>query len=732
MKDFKKNYLLFLLIAFIFVVTIGFFSYGKYRESSLRGQVTQDSNLTLKKINQFKILLFQSLSEQREYLITGQPEHLDIYMYDRFRASGLIDTLVNEASSESQKNRARQIAEDFNELVRPMDARDFFIIRGEFIKKINTREWRDAQIDLIRNIDAMTEEENAIFDARLDSLINLNRNFYIAVAIGSFAALAVLMYMNYYLLVLQNREADIQKKFEELKERQAQSFQATRDGLFEWDLKNQTMYWSPRLKEMIGYGEDELKSSPETLEQLMHPEDRENFWKEIHEHLRGEIPEHSAFFRWKHKNNYWIWINSRGQAIFNEFGDPFKLIGVHTDVTKLKEYELQMAKSRDEAEKANSAKSDFLAHMSHEIRTPLTAITGVAEILNLQNEKFDEKTRKLLGALNASAIGLKDLINDILDFSKIESGKIALEDRSIDLVEFFAQLNAIVSVKAQEKSLELTFDDSAVRGLQITGDQTRIRQILINLIGNAIKFTNKGQVSVRAEKISAGLQDVLTITVSDTGIGIAAENLPYIFDSFKQADASISRKFGGTGLGLPIARKLAQLMGGSISVVSKIGEGSEFTLFLPVNSKAAEPQEDVIHQSLVEEKLNLGPEDKILVVEDYEGNIAFISHILNEMGVRYDLGRTGLEGLKLWSDNAYKLVLMDIQMPEMDGISAVKHIRTIEDEKSLSRTPVIAMTAHAFSEDRAKCLAAGFDEYLAKPLSKKSLFEKMSTLIDKV
>ncbi len=724
MKDFKKNYIAFLIIAALFVGGIGLFSYSKYKESRVRGEITGNSHRVLQSASEIKTYLFQSLSEHRRYREAGQEEELNKYYKSKDKTSRLIETVSSSASGPNQKDKALKIQDSFIKLTETIES----LKVGELA---TTPSFRKDLSGLMKSINEFIEVEEKVFDARLTSLIALNRNFYIALVGGTFAAFALLMYMNYSLLMAQNREAVMQRKLELLKERQSQSFNATRDGLFEWKLqendREHAMYWSPRLKEMVGYSDSDLEASAETLEKLMHPDDREKFWHKLHKHLRGEMEEFSSIFRWRHKDGNWVWINARGRAIFNEFKEAVKLVGVHTDVTTLKEYELQLAKSKDEAEKANSAKSDFLAHMSHEIRTPLTAITGVAEILNMQKHKFDEKSQKLMEALSASSIGLRDLISDILDFSKIESGKIALEEKQIDLRDLFENIVSIISVRSSEKNLAFDCNFSEVDGLQIRGDKTRLRQILINLIGNAVKFTNKGHVRVQAYPVEINSVEMLRVDVSDTGIGIESNQFNYIFESFRQADASVSRKYGGTGLGLPIARHLARLMGGDIFVSSTQGEGSLFTLQIPLikYDEVRKENQPAIHYTLP--ILNKG--EKILVVEDYEGNIAFISHILDEMGIEFDLGRTGLEGLKLWDENDYRLILMDIQMPEMDGISAVKHIRRKEKEMEKHRMPIIAMTAHAFSEDREKCLTAGFDEYLPKPLTKQALFEKMLGLL---
>jgi len=244
----------------------------------------------------------------------------------------------------------------------------------------------------------------------------------------------------------------------------------------------------------------------------------------------------------------------------------------------------------------------------------------------------------------------------------------------------------------------------------------RLRQVLINLIGNAIKFTEKGKVTVSVAKEKRGKTQLIKIEVADTGIGIAPENFSLIFERFKQADSSVSRKYGGTGLGLPISRNLVQLMGGEISLSSVIGEGSTFVIEIP-----ARPAKDVgdrkINKALSKKigetmKISSGTPSKVLIAEDYEGNIVVLSYILDDIGCSYDVARTGVEALGYWKEKHYDLVLMDIQMPEMDGFTATSEIRKLELEKNLQRTPIIGMTAHALVGDKDKCIAAGMDSYL--------------------
>ncbi len=336
--------------------------------------------------------------------------------------------------------------------------------------------------------------------------------------------------------------------------------------------------------------------------------------------------------------------------------------------------------------------------------------------------------------LNSSTQSLKELVSDILDFSKIESGELELEETPFGLQNLFEQVISIVSVKAHEKSIDFKFDYESVRRLRILGDRARLRQILINLIGNAVKFTDKGSVEVTTTRTAVNGETFLRIDVRDTGIGIDPKHFEMIFERFKQADSSVSRKYGGTGLGLPISLRLARLMGGNITVESTIGKGSTFTLIIPIEQEEeiAELQTDQSLNHLLSESIRErgGKEKRLLLVEDYEGNIVLLSYLLDSLNCTYDIARTGLEALNMWKQTAYSLILMDVQMPEMDGFTATAQIRRMEQEKSLPRTPIIGMTAHALVGDKEKCIEAGMDSYLPKPIVEIDLKAKIAEYLD--
>lgn len=427
--------------------------------------------------------------------------------------------------------------------------------------------------------------------------------------------------------------------------------------------------------------------------------------------FRGELINYD-----KEGREYWLGLSV--VPIYDAEGKVEYFAAIERDITERKQFESTLISARDAAEAANRAKSEFLANMSHELRTPMNGVLGMCSLL-IESELSDEQS-ETAGLIHSSAENLLDMLNDILDISKVEAGDLELEDAPFDMRICLEDAVQLYSSIAQEKGLRLTFTYDEATPPCVMGDAGRVQQVLCNLIGNAIKFTETGGISL-AVKMQG---DHMRIAVNDTGIGIPENKLDSIFNKFEQADSSVTRKYGGTGLGLAITRQLVELMEGRIEVHSTLGKGSEFAFMLPVRLSphgAIPVNQRVAVVPQRETAYTIPPAARILAVDDHPINTLFIKRLLKKMGaVQLDTAANGLEALECMDKAAYDLVLLDCQMPELDGYAVTARIRERERHTG-QHLPIVAMTANAMVGDREKCLKAGMDDYISKPIAPNAL-----------
>jgi PAS domain S-box-containing protein len=508
-------------------------------------------------------------------------------------------------------------------------------------------------------------------------------------------------------------------------------------GYWDWDLANNKEYLSPGYKRMLGYQDAELPNTLGLWQQLIYPADLPSMLDCISCHIQsqGERPYYREV-RYQHKNGSLVWVICSGRVIeWNEQGQALRMIGCHIDITDRKLTELQLQQTNERLIQATRLKDEFLASMSHELRTPLNAILGMTE--GLQDEVFGSINPQQLKALKTIEHGgshLLELITDILDVAKIEAGQIELNSMPTDVEALCQSSLVFIRQQALEKQIQLQLK-LPLNLPDLLVDERRIRQVLINLLSNAVKFTPAGRsILLEVQDAADALaHNHLRISVIDTGIGIAPENFDKLFQPFVQIDGALNRQYNGTGLGLALVKQMVELHGGQVLVTSEVGVGSCFSIDLPCLAKtsiAADANSATggnIRTLLGNSATATSP--LILLAEDNEDNISSIASYLEASGYRLVLARNGQEAIALARSEQPNLVLMDIQMPVMDGIEAIRQIRRDPD---LARLPIIALTALAMIGDRDRCLAAGADEYLSKPIKLKQLVVAVQQSLGKI
>jgi PAS domain S-box-containing protein len=499
-------------------------------------------------------------------------------------------------------------------------------------------------------------------------------------------------------------------------ERLALALEVTNDGLWDWDCVSGSTYFSPHYYAMLGFEPGEFEASYDAWRSLIHPDDVEAIEEEVARHVAsGEVFE--TEFRMRNKSGHWTWIMARGRVVGKDGqGRAVRMVGTHVDVTERKNAEYAALRAKEAAEAASRAKSEFLANMSHEIRTPLNGIMGMLQLL--QSTSLDNEQLEYSKMAVQSTSRLTSLLSDILDLSRVEAGKMPIRPETFNLREKLQQSIDLFAPLALQSGLELRNHFDGTLPHNVTGDPIRLQQVLTNLIGNAFKFTQSGFVNVEAYPLPARNENQLRIffEISDTGCGIPDEALEHLFQPFSQVSTGYTRQYQGAGLGLSICKRLVGLMGGNMAISSEVGAGTSVYFCVTLDKALELP----VRESLATE-LFVQQSRKILVAEDDEVNLFAVRELLSKNEHEVVTARDGAQVLKHFAAQDFDLILMDIQMPGMDGIEATRRIRAAEEATGKKPVPIIAMTAYAMEGDRERLLEKGMDGYVAKPFSIKEL-----------
>ncbi|MCX7987269.1 MAG: PAS domain S-box protein [Bacteroidales bacterium] len=501
------------------------------------------------------------------------------------------------------------------------------------------------------------------------------------------------------------------------------AMEAVNDGVFEWDLLNDRIYFSERNFTMLGFQPGEFEANHLVWDQMIHPDDRAKNYMKLRRHLKGELDHYEIEYRIKNKKGNYQWILERGKVIErDDNGYPLKIVGTHSDIDLRKHMEENLRLALEKAEESNRLKSAFLTNMSHEIRTPMNGILGFSALLE-RDDLSAEKRKMYIEVIKSSSRQLLNIVNDILDISKIASGQLKLIEEPFNLHLLMQSLYNTYSeeliYKGLNDKIELILSVRSDTTPMILADKSRLQQILEHLLNNAVKFTSEGEIEFGYHEKAEELE----FYVKDTGIGIEPEKHQLIFEAFRQIDMSDSRRYGGLGVGLSICHGLITLMGGKIWLESEPGKGTTFFFTIPLQKPMQ--NSDFARHTVDVPKFSVIPQ--VLVVEDVMENYLLLDEILKSIGANVFHASEGNTAIQLLKEKPeINLILLDLRLPDMSGYDVFEIIK-----QNYPHIPVIVQTAYALIEDKAKILQMGFDGYLVKPIDKTKLIQMIYNILER-
>ena len=545
---------------------------------------------------------------------------------------------------------------------------------------------------------------------------------------------ALVWWIAAWLEAAETKRAMAERMLQASEERFQLAVRGSNDGLWDWDIPNNRLYWSERFKDMLGIYDREFQPSYEQFKSRLHPEEREEIVRQLEDHVKFKSP-YDTEFRIRREDGEYIWVRARGSSIWDEEGRATRTSGSVTDITDRRLATAAMISARKTAEAASSAKSEFLTNMSHELRTPLNSIIGMTRMLHEDPDLSDEQ-REMIGITAHSADTLLDIVNDILDLSKIEAGRLELEAVTFSLRDVADRVVEGILPLSSQKGLPFNYRFEQDDLPYFTGDPLRLGRVITNLLSNAVKYTHEGSVTLDIHCAPADdKQMILRVGVTDTGIGIPEDMQGRIFDKFTQADTSVTRRYGGTGLGLSITKQIVEMMGGKVGVQSTEGVGSHFWFEMPLTvtpdqavTEWREHKRKYAHRTPRPGR-RPAAETRVLVAEDHMVNQSFMRKLLAHAGVEnYHMVENGRAVLDAWRAGGYDIIVIDCHMPVMSGYEATTAIRR-EEEGTGRHIPIVAMTADAMTGTRERCLQTGMDDYISKPINQDEFYEVLGQWI---